>query len=122
MPMMLPYVHSEEDTNHDHHVTITYSVKSLLVYGQCLDMTESNHVTPPNGLQLLLAPQGGGPPQTKPNDVVQRRPVYDTVVMKNLGYFQLQATPGVWHLALAPGRASDVFDIHDMSTRPSSPV
>jgi UDP-glucose:glycoprotein glucosyltransferase len=36
--------------------------------------------------------------------------VHDTVVMSNLGYFQLMAAPGVWDLRLAPGRHSRVFD------------
>ena len=31
--------------------------------------------------------------------------------MQNLGYFQLQAAPGVWNLALAPGRASELYAI-----------
>ena len=29
--------------------------------------------------------------------------VVDTMVMSNLGYFQLKASPGVWALSLAPG-------------------
>lgn len=35
----------------------------------------------------------------------------DTLVMQNLGYFQLQANPGVWQLQLAPGRASELYHI-----------
>ena len=31
--------------------------------------------------------------------------------MQNLGYFQLQATPGVWDLSLAPGRASELYSL-----------
>jgi len=27
----------------------------------------------------------------------------DTLVMSNLGYFQLKAQPGAWNLSLAPG-------------------
>lgn len=33
------------------------------------------------------------------------------MVMENLGYFQLQAGPGLWELALAKGRASEVYEI-----------
>ena len=29
--------------------------------------------------------------------------------MKNLGYFQLQATPGLWSLSIAPGKGADIF-------------
>lgn len=35
----------------------------------------------------------------------------DTIVMANLGYFQLKANPGAWILRLRQGRSSDIFDI-----------
>jgi len=31
--------------------------------------------------------------------------------MKNLGYFQLKADPGTWSIHLAPGRASNIYEI-----------
>ncbi len=37
--------------------------------------------------------------------------VTDTLVMSNLGYFQLKASPGLWHLRLAPGRSEELFTI-----------
>jgi hypothetical protein len=45
----------------------------------------------PRGLQLALTPRAAGGGQV------------DTLVMSNLGYFQLQAAPGLWDLTLAPG-------------------
>jgi UDP-glucose:glycoprotein glucosyltransferase len=51
---------------------------------------------PPRGLQLLLG--------TK-----LRRHMVDTIVMANLGYWQLKAAPGVWTLSLAPGRSSEIY-------------
>ncbi len=39
----------------------------------------------------------------------------DTLVMLNLGYFQLKARPGVWDVRLAQGRASALYDIIDAS-------
>ena len=47
----------------------------------------------PRGVQLWLG-RGGAPH------------VRDTLVMANLGYFQLQAGPGAWTLHLAPGAAA----------------
>jgi UDP-glucose:Glycoprotein Glucosyltransferase len=38
---------------------------------------------------------------------------WDTLVMQNLGYFQLQANPGLWQLTLAEGRASELYQIAD---------
>jgi UDP-glucose:glycoprotein glucosyltransferase len=31
--------------------------------------------------------------------------------MKNLGYFQLKASPGLWELSIAPGRSRDLYKI-----------
>ncbi|EQC31692.1 hypothetical protein SDRG_10855 [Saprolegnia diclina VS20] len=84
--------------------TAMYAVQSLLVYGQCIDRTMAYHPSPPNGLQLVLERTAGA-------DVLHR----DTVVMKNLGYFQLQATPGVWRLELAKGRASELYEMVDQA-------
>ncbi|GMF40793.1 unnamed protein product [Phytophthora fragariaefolia] len=81
-----------------------FRLESLLVYGQCRDMT-FNMYSPPNGLQLVLEREVGA-------QLLHR----DTLVMKNLGYFQLQATPGVWSLHLARGRAAEIFDIIDPDT------
>lgn len=35
----------------------------------------------------------------------------DTIVMANLGYFQLKANPGVWELRLREGKSTDIYDI-----------
>ena len=51
---------------------------------------------PPRGLQLLLGTKD------QPHMV-------DTIVMANLGYWQLKAAPGVWTLALAPGRSTEIY-------------
>ena len=45
----------------------------------------------PRGLQLYLG-------------TAQQPHQLDTLVMSNLGYFQLKAAPGVWDLQLAPGQ------------------
>ncbi|CAM9269568.1 unnamed protein product [Ectocarpus sp. 6 AP-2014] len=99
-----------------------YTVKGLLLTGRCYDVT-SSPPSPPQGLQLVLRPSpstpssqttgggggGGGGGVTA-----------DTVVMENLGYFQLQASPGVWDLELADGRASEVYEIIDGGGRDGS--
>lgn len=33
----------------------------------------------------------------------------DTLVMANLGYWQMKVSPGVWYLQLAPGRSADLY-------------
>lgn len=73
-----------------------FELNHILVEGSCSD--ESNGGTPPRGLQLNLGDS------TNPHRV-------DTLVMSNLGYFQLKAAPGVWTLKLADGRASDIYRI-----------
>lgn len=37
----------------------------------------------------------------------------DTLVMANLGYWQMKVSPGVWYLQLAPGRSSDLYVLQD---------
>lgn len=80
---------------------------------RCYDVT-SGSPSAPQGLQLVLrAPPSSSsrpsPAQGKP--AAAAAVVADTVVMENLGYFQLQAGPGLWELALAKGRASEVYEI-----------
>ena len=74
----------------------SYEIKSLLLTGSCEDV--SSEMKPPNGLQLYLG-----------NGNVSN--MADTLVMSNLGYFQLKALPGVWSLALAPGISSKIYQI-----------
>ena len=42
----------------------------------------------------------------------QKQPhLQDTLVMSNLGYFQLKSAPGAWTLQLAPGRSRQLYHI-----------
>ena len=61
--------------------------------GHC---SEKDH-DPPRGLQLILGTK------TMPHLV-------DTLVMANLGYWQMKVSPGVWYLQLATGRSSELYD------------
>lgn len=72
-----------------------FELEYLLLEGHCYDSTT---MQPPRGLQFIL-----GTPS--------RPAVVDTIVMANLGYFQLKASPGLWHLRLREGRSQDIYDI-----------
>ena len=37
--------------------------------------------------------------------------LFDTIVMANLGYFQLKAGPGAWILELREGRSRQIYSI-----------
>eukprot|EP00899_Mesostigma_viride_P007641 jgi/Mesvir1/16879/Mv15763-RA.1 len=79
---------------------VIFELEALLVTGHCIDITSHE---PPRGLQLWLGTD------EKPRAV-------DTIVMSNLGYFQLKAYhPGVWTLRLAPGRSSAIYSILESS-------
>lgn len=67
----------------------------LLDTGHCY---EKETKEPPRGLQVLLGTKD------QPHMV-------DTIVMANLGYWQLKAAPGVWTLALAPGRSTEIYTL-----------
>lgn len=60
--------------------------------GHC---SEKDH-EPPRGLQLILGTKHA------PHLV-------DTLVMANLGYWQMKVLPGVWYLQLASGRSSELY-------------
>lgn len=74
-----------------------YELRNLIVEGSCIDETDK----PPQGLKLILENEG--------------KVSVDTIVMANLGYFQLKVpTPGQWNLHLAPGPSSQVYSLKMM--------
>ncbi|KAL4715230.1 hypothetical protein ACJJTC_007812 [Scirpophaga incertulas] len=82
-----------------------FELEYLLLEGHAWDTTLS---TPPRGLQLVLGNQDN--PETM-----------DTIVMANLGYFQLKANPGAWILRLRPGRSEEIYEIvgHENTDTPA---
>jgi UDP-glucose:glycoprotein glucosyltransferase len=87
-------------------------------------------MSPPNGLQLTLSEHAAVTDKSKAHvkevDVEADGSVRieedggddqdghysDTLVMKNLGYWQLRANPGVWHLNFAENsRGSEIFNM-----------
>jgi UDP-glucose:glycoprotein glucosyltransferase len=87
-----------------------YALRHLLAQGSCMSYANGTEAEPgyqmegvASGLELLLG-------QNKHNPHVS-----DTLVMENLGYFQLRASPGIWYLhmgspkyELSEGLAADV--------------
>ncbi|XP_034947696.1 UDP-glucose:glycoprotein glucosyltransferase [Chelonus insularis] len=72
-----------------------FELEHLLLEGHCF---EANMGNPPRGLQITLG--------------TEMQPIMvDTIVMANLGYFQLKANPGEWVLRLRQGRSADIYDI-----------
>ncbi|XP_029039597.1 UDP-glucose:glycoprotein glucosyltransferase [Osmia bicornis bicornis] len=71
-----------------------FELEHLLLEGHCF---EAVMVNPPRGLQITLG--------------TEKRPIMvDTIVMANLGYFQLKANPGEWILRLRQGRSAEIYD------------
>lgn len=78
-------------------ITYLFLASHELPYsGHC---SEKDH-EPPRGLQLILGTK------SKPHLV-------DTLVMANLGYWQMKVSPGVWYLQLAPGRSSELYILRE---------
>ncbi|KAL8187543.1 UNVERIFIED_CONTAM: UDP-glucose:glycoprotein glucosyltransferase 1, partial [Gekko kuhli] len=86
-------------------VAAEYELEHLLLEGHCYDITTGQ---PPRGLQFTLG--------TSTSPVV-----VDTIVMANLGYFQLKANPGAWILRLRKGRSEDIYRIYSHDGTDSSP-
>uniref|UniRef100_A0A663MQC5 UDP-glucose ceramide glucosyltransferase-like 1 n=1 Tax=Athene cunicularia TaxID=194338 RepID=A0A663MQC5_ATHCN len=76
-------------------VIAEYELEYILLEGHCFDVTMGQ---PPRGLQFTLG--------TKSNPVM-----VDTIVMANLGYFQLKANPGAWTLRLRKGRSDEIYRV-----------
>lgn len=72
-----------------------FELEHLLLEGHCFDITNGS---PPRGLQFVLGTQ-------------ESPALFDTIVMANLGYFQLKASPGAWELRLRHGRSADIYVI-----------
>ncbi|XP_071331061.1 UDP-glucose:glycoprotein glucosyltransferase 2 isoform X3 [Trachinotus anak] len=86
-------------------VTAEYELEHLLLEGHCFDLSTGQ---PPRGLQFTLGMS---------RDLL----MYDTIVMANLGYFQLKANPGAWILRLREGRSEDIYQVvtHDGTDSPA---
>ncbi|KAL1553421.1 UDP-glucose:glycoprotein glucosyltransferase isoform X2 [Salvia divinorum] len=69
-----------------------FELEALVLTGHC---SEKDH-EPPRGLQLILGTKHA------PHLV-------DTLVMANLGYWQMKVLPGVWYLQMASGRSSELY-------------
>ncbi|CAI4233074.1 unnamed protein product [Auanema sp. JU1783] len=76
-------------------VNAIFSLEHILLEGHCFDEVSG---APPRGLQFVLG-TASDPSQ------------FDTIVMANLGYFQLKANPGSWQLRLRDGRSKDIYDV-----------
>ncbi|KJH41331.1 UDP-glucose:Glycoprotein Glucosyltransferase [Dictyocaulus viviparus] len=76
-------------------VVALFSLEHILLEGHCFDEVTGS---PPRGLQFVLG-TSNYPTQ------------FDTIVMANLGYFQLKANPGAWLLQLREGKSRDIFEI-----------
>ncbi|XP_022595941.1 UDP-glucose:glycoprotein glucosyltransferase 2 isoform X2 [Seriola dumerili] len=86
-------------------VMAEYELEHLLLEGHCFDLSTGQ---PPRGLQFTLG--------------MSLDPLmYDTIVMANLGYFQLKANPGAWILRLREGRSEDIYQVltHDGTDSPA---
>ncbi|XP_056244978.1 UDP-glucose:glycoprotein glucosyltransferase 2 isoform X4 [Seriola aureovittata] len=86
-------------------VAAEYELEHLLLEGHCFDLSTGQ---PPRGLQFTLG--------------MSLDPLmYDTIVMANLGYFQLKANPGAWILRLREGRSQDIYQVltHDGTDSPA---
>lgn len=86
-------------------VAAEYELEYLLLEGHCYDITTGQ---PPRGLQFTLGTSAN------PTTV-------DTIVMANLGYFQLKANPGAWILRLRKGRSDDIYRIYSHDGTDSPP-
>ncbi|CAH1780753.1 unnamed protein product [Owenia fusiformis] len=102
-PYDLDNIHLEEVESNGIHGE--FELEYLLLEGHCFDSSSGQ---PPRGLQFTLG--------------TNTTALVDTIVMANLGYFQLKANPGAWYLKLRGGRSAEIYDItnHEFTDSPSN--
>ncbi|CAI5520739.1 unnamed protein product [Closterium sp. Naga37s-1] len=117
----------------DPSVAAVFELEALMITGHCYE--DSDMQEPPRGMQLVLgtpppvpsallnhssAPATAAATTTatsssgaggRPQGLVVSTALEDTIVMANLGYFQLKAAPGLWLLQLAPGRSQTLYQL-----------
>ena len=71
----------------------SYRLTSILIEGSALD----EQYIPVHGLRILLD--------------MNEKGICDSLSIKTMGYFQLQAQPGVWHISLGDGASQTVYNI-----------
>ncbi|KRY68048.1 UDP-glucose:glycoprotein glucosyltransferase 1 [Trichinella pseudospiralis] len=76
-------------------VMAKFQLEYILLEGRCFDERSGS---PPRGLQFTLG-------------TFQEPFMFDTIVMANLGYFQLKANPGAWMLALREGKSAEIYEV-----------
>jgi len=86
--------------SHETALVASYRLDHILVTGHCSDDDRQ----PPAGLQLNLRTLDAG-------TSARGKLMSDTLVMSNLGYFQLKGQPGVFNLSIAEGRSRDIYHI-----------
>ncbi|KAG8013261.1 UDP-glucose:glycoprotein glucosyltransferase 1, partial [Nibea albiflora] len=99
---MVESVHTRYDLDNiyleevDNIVAAEYELEHLLLEGHCFDVSSGQ---PPRGLQFTLG-------------TASEPVIVDTIVMANLGYFQLKANPGAWILKMRKGRSDEIYKIY----------
>ncbi|EYC35437.1 hypothetical protein Y032_1055g3502 [Ancylostoma ceylanicum] len=93
-----------EDGNAPSDVLAYFSLEHILLEGHCFDEVSGS---PPRGLQFVLG-TAVNPSQ------------FDTIVMANLGYFQLKANPGAWVLQLREGKSKEIYELSGHSNTEQS--
>uniref|UniRef100_G3P6S0 UDP-glucose ceramide glucosyltransferase-like 1 n=1 Tax=Gasterosteus aculeatus aculeatus TaxID=481459 RepID=G3P6S0_GASAC len=97
---MVESVHTRYDLDNiyleENIIAAEYELEHLLLEGHCFDVSSGQ---PPRGLQFTLG--------TASDPVIM-----DTIVMANLGYFQLKANPGAWILKMRKGRSEEIYKMY----------
>jgi len=102
----------EKLSAHETVLSAVYRLDHILVTGHCID----DRREPPAGLQLNLNLLDEHAAKGK------SKLVSDTLVMSNLGYYQLKARPGIFNLTMAEGKSSEIYEIEDKGNFGSSRV
>jgi UDP-glucose:glycoprotein glucosyltransferase len=91
-----------------------FELKNILIEGHARDLTLNS---PPSGLQLVLKKDTSSNNNNNINITKNTRIIDGTIVMENLGYFQLKANPGIWLLNIRDNcRSSEIYEIESVGS------
>ncbi|KAJ2744815.1 killer toxin resistant protein [Coemansia sp. BCRC 34301] len=76
-------------------ISAIYRLVNILVEGHLVD---TNSRSPARGLEVRIG-------------TMANMAKAETIVMANLGYLQLKASPGVWKFSIRPGRSADIYKL-----------
>lgn len=99
-------------SNDNDSVRVEYSLKNIMIEGHSRDF---NTHQPPRGLELqLIDSTATNVLKLADSTAINTNVVGDTIVMANLGYFQLKSNPGIYQIQIREGKSNLIYKLYSL--------